>query len=69
MRVHPRRKRGTASRSRDRAAEAAGSVIERLVASGRASAPIGDILTLLPPRGRTSTRTSEALAEDRADRL
>jgi prevent-host-death family protein len=47
----------------------AASPLERLIASGRATAPTVDILTLLPPRGRTSTRTSEALAEDRADRL
>lgn len=47
----------------------AASPMERLIAAGRVTAPSVDILTLLPPRGRVSTRTSEALAEDRADRL
>jgi prevent-host-death family protein len=45
------------------------SPIERLVAAGRAIAPSVDITTLLPPKGRTSTRTSEALLEDRRDRV
>ena len=47
----------------------ADSPMERLVAAGRANAPTVDIMTLLPPRGRTSTRTSEALLEDRRDRV
>ena len=45
------------------------SPIERLVAAGRATAPSVDILALLPPKGRTSRRTSEALLEDRQDRV
>lgn len=45
------------------------SPLERLVASGRVLAPEGDLLELLPPRGRTSTALSRALLEVRADRL
>ncbi len=47
----------------------AGSPLERLVAAGRASPPSGDILGLLPPPGRPTTSASEALLEDRADRV
>lgn len=43
--------------------------IERLVAAGRALPPTGDLLDLLPPKGRPSTRVSEALLEERAERL
>ena len=44
--------------------------LERLVASGRATAPAGDLLRLGPPRGgRVSTRLSEALQEVRGERL
>jgi len=44
--------------------------LERLVASGRATAPAGDLLSLGPPRGRrVSTRLSEALQEERGERL
>jgi prevent-host-death family protein len=44
--------------------------IERLVASGRACAPEGDLMDLGPPpeRGR-SRRLSRALQEQRAERL
>jgi prevent-host-death family protein len=45
------------------------SPLARLVASGRALPPTADILSLLPPRGPVSTRVSEALAEERAERL
>ncbi|MGH2539370.1 MAG: type II toxin-antitoxin system Phd/YefM family antitoxin [Actinomycetota bacterium] len=45
------------------------SPLERLVATGRASSPAGDILSLLPPPGPVTTDASEALLEDRADRL
>ncbi len=42
----------------------------QLVASGRASAPVGDLLDLgAPPNEAVSTRLSEALTEDREDRL
>jgi len=47
----------------------ADSPMERLIAAGRASAPSVDIMTLLPPRGRTTTRISEALSADRDDRV
>lgn len=43
--------------------------LERLVSSGRASRPEADLLELLPPRGRPSTRLSDALRQERADRL
>lgn len=47
----------------------ASSPLEQLVSSGRASPPDGDLLELLPPRGRISTRVSEALREERSERL
>ncbi|MBI4261607.1 MAG: type II toxin-antitoxin system prevent-host-death family antitoxin [Actinobacteria bacterium] len=43
--------------------------LERLVASGRATAPTRDLASLLPPEGPISTKLSEALAEERAERL
>lgn len=43
--------------------------LARLVAAGRVTTPQRDLLGLLPPRGRTSTRTSEALLTERAERL
>ena len=43
--------------------------LARLVAAGRATPPEGDLLELLPPRGRSSTRASEALLAERAERL
>ena len=45
------------------------SVLERLVASGRASAPAGDLLALPKLRGRRSAKVSNALLDDREDRL
>lgn len=45
------------------------SPLERLIASGRAALPERDLMELLPPRGRVSTRLSEALLEERAERL
>ncbi len=45
------------------------TAVERLVASGRASAPAGDLSEIEPPRGRVSTRLSEALAAEREERL
>jgi prevent-host-death family protein len=45
------------------------SPLERLVTAGRATPPTVDILTVLPPKGRISTRMSEALLEDRRDRV
>ncbi|OFW79131.1 MAG: hypothetical protein A2Z48_04760 [Actinobacteria bacterium RBG_19FT_COMBO_70_19] len=45
------------------------SPLARLVAAGRVASPHRDLLELLPPRGRPSTRTSEALLAERAERL
>jgi len=45
------------------------TAVERVIASGRASAPKKDLLTLPRPRGRATTKTSDALMADRADRL
>ncbi len=45
------------------------SVLDRLVAAGRATTPTGDLLTLPPLTGRPSRKASAALVADRADRL
>jgi len=45
------------------------SPLEQLLASGRVVRPEEDLMALLPPRGRISTRLSEALLEERAERL
>lgn len=46
------------------------TAIERLVASGRATPALGDLLELGPPReARASRRVSRALQELRAERL
>jgi prevent-host-death family protein len=45
------------------------SAVERLVASGRATAAHGDLLSLGPPRGRPSRRVSLALEATREERL
>jgi prevent-host-death family protein len=45
------------------------SPLARLVAAGRVTPPRNDLLELLPPQGRTSTRTSAALLAERAERL
>jgi prevent-host-death family protein len=42
--------------------------LQRLVAAGRVAPPTGDLLDLLPPRGRPTVRVSEALSEERAER-
>ena len=48
----------------------ASTPLGRLVAGGRASAPVGDLLDLgTPGGGAVSTRLSEALAEEREERL
>lgn len=47
----------------------ASTPLGRLVISGRASAPVGDLLELGPPGGEISTRLSEALSEEREERL
>ena len=43
------------------------SALSRLVSAGRASQPVGDLLELGPPRGRTSRRLSAALEAARAE--
>ena len=43
--------------------------VQRLVASGRARPPTADLLELLPPKGRTSSRLSKALQQERAERV
>jgi antitoxin (DNA-binding transcriptional repressor) of toxin-antitoxin stability system len=45
------------------------SPLDRLVAARRARRPGRDLEELLPPRGRVSTKLSEALLEERAERL
>jgi len=46
----------------------AASVLERLVAEGRATPPHGDLLDLRRPPMKTSRRASRALQRERADR-
>lgn len=43
--------------------------LDQLVAAGRARAPGRSLYDLLPPKGRTSTRLSRALEDERAERL
>jgi prevent-host-death family protein len=45
------------------------TALERLVATGRVEAPQGDLLALPAPRGRPSTAASDALADQRGERL
>jgi prevent-host-death family protein len=45
------------------------SPLRRLVESGHATAPAGDLVELGPPRGRASSRLSRALEAVRAERL
>ncbi|MDQ3662893.1 MAG: type II toxin-antitoxin system prevent-host-death family antitoxin [Actinomycetota bacterium] len=45
------------------------SPVEQLVAAGRASRPEGGISEVLPPAGESSSQLSEALQEQRAERL
>ncbi len=45
------------------------SPVQRLVAAGRASNPEGGISEVIPPKGKPSRRLSEALQEQRAERL
>jgi prevent-host-death family protein len=49
--------------------EEAPTALERLIASGRATAPVGDLLHLGPPLGRPSLRVSRALQEVRRERM
>ena len=48
---------------------AAQDALDRLVASGRVMAPSGDLLSLLPPKGRPTQDLSRALGESREDRI
>jgi prevent-host-death family protein len=45
------------------------TALEQLVASGRVVRPEEDLMELLPPKGRISTRLSDALLAERAERL
>lgn len=47
----------------------AATVLDKLIAAGRASAPAGDLLDLGRPPGEPSHTASDALAEERAERL
>lgn len=48
----------------------ASTPLGRLISSGRASAPVGDLLDLGPPEGaQVSRRLSEALEQEREERL
>ena len=49
--------------------DATGSALQKLVASGRATPPEGDLLELPPPKGPVTHRGSKALQELREDRL
>jgi prevent-host-death family protein len=44
------------------------SALQRLVASGRARPPQGDLLDLAPPRGLIATKGTDALRELREER-
>ena len=46
----------------------AATPLEKLIASGRATAPTGDLLELGPPQGKASNAASEALSEQREER-
>jgi prevent-host-death family protein len=46
----------------------AATPLEKLIASGRASRPTGDLLELGPPKGKASTAASAALAVQREER-
>jgi prevent-host-death family protein len=46
-----------------------GDALDRLVAEGRVSPPRADLLGALPPKGKVSTRLSDALELERDERL
>jgi prevent-host-death family protein len=46
----------------------AATPLEKLIASGRATVPAGDVLELGPPRGKASAAASAALSEQREER-
>ena len=43
--------------------------LQKLVATGRADAPVGDLLDLPPPKGEPSEDLTKALSETRDERL
>jgi prevent-host-death family protein len=43
--------------------------LDRLVAAGRVTRPATDLLSVLPPKGPVSATLSDALEQQRADRL
>lgn len=45
------------------------SALDGLLALGRATPPTGDLLAVIPPKGRVSSRLSQALKEQKAERL
>ncbi len=45
------------------------SSLTRLISSGRVLPPTGDLMDLLPPKGRVSRNVSEALEDVRSDRI
>ena len=45
------------------------NALDRLIASGRVTAPHGDLLALLPPKGASTRDLSRALDESREDRV
>jgi prevent-host-death family protein len=45
------------------------TALERLIVTGRIAAPEGDLLDLPAPKGRPSSKASEALEEQRGERL
>ncbi len=47
----------------------ASTPLGRLVSTGRATAPMGDLLDLHPPEGEVSTRLSDALEREREEHL
>ena len=48
---------------------AADRPLTRLISAGRVLAPESELLGLLPPKGRSSTKVSRALAAEREDRV
>lgn len=47
----------------------ASSALSGLVALGRATQPKGDLLDVIPPKGRVSRRLSKVLKEQKTERL
>ena len=45
------------------------NTLDRLVAAGRVNPPHGDLLSLLPPKGKPTRDLSRALDDSREDRI